>query len=200
MVGEELAHAGEHWGLLMATGILLIVCGTVAIFTPLVASAASILLLGFLMVVGGLAAIIGGIRHRSSGGLAFYLVTGILAMIAGIVILRNPAESLVTLTWLIAIWLLVAGIFRFISAFFVKEHRGWLFFGGAISAILGLMLLGNIFANALWFLGLAVGIEMIFAGWSWLALGMAAKAAREQAASLPPTAPTPPAAPPAAPA
>jgi uncharacterized membrane protein HdeD (DUF308 family) len=200
VMADDLAHAGEHWGLLMATGILLIVCGMVAIFTPFIASGAAILLLGFLMVVGGLAAIIGGIRHRSSGGLAFYLVTGILAMVAGIVILRNPAESLLVITWLIAIWLLVAGIFRFVSAFFQKEGRGWLLFGGAVSGLLGLLLLSNIFVNAIWFLGFAVGIEMIFAGWSWLAIGLAARSARELAESgaTPPAATPPPAAPPPA--
>ena len=48
---------------------------------------------------------------------------------------------------------------------------------------IGLMLMANPFANALWFLGLAVGIEMIFAGWSWLALGMASKQAREMSAA-----------------
>jgi uncharacterized membrane protein HdeD (DUF308 family) len=181
LMQDELADAGQHWGLLSATGILLIVCGFVAIMTPFVATTASILLLGFLMIVGGLAAIIGGIRHRSSGGLAFYLVTGLLAMIAGIIIVKNPAESIVVITWLIAIWLLVAGIFRIVAAFTHEHGRGWLIFGGALSVLLGVLLMMNPFANALWFLGLAVGIEMIFMGWSWLAIGMAAKQAREMA-------------------
>ena len=112
--------------------------------------------------------------------MAFYLVTGILAAIAGVIIVKEPMTSQVALTWFIAIWLLVSGIFRFCSGFFHKEGRWLLFFGGGISALLGLLLLGSPLASSLWFIGFAVGIEMIFAGWAWLALGMAAKNAREQ--------------------
>ncbi len=182
MMEDELAEAGDHWGLLTAVGILLIVLGFMAMVTPIVASGASILLLGFLLVVGGIAAMIGGIRQRKSGGLAFYIITGILALMAGIVILRNPLESLGVLTLLIATWLFVAGIFRIVQAFMQKEGRGWLIFGGFMSLILGMMLWSGFPWSALWFLGLAVGIEMVFMGFSWLAVGFAAKKAREMAA------------------
>lgn len=182
-MGEELEAASEHWGLLLAVGILLIVCGVMAIFTPIISSGAAILLLGFLLLAGGLAAIIGGVRARSEGGLAFYLVSGILAMIAGIVILRDPATSLAVVTLLIAVWLIVDGIFRIVGAFMSNTGgKGWAIFGGIVALLLGIMLWAGFPTTALWFLGLAVGIEMIFLGFSWTALGMAAKAAREQAA------------------
>jgi uncharacterized membrane protein HdeD (DUF308 family) len=182
-LGDELEAASDHWGLLAAVGILLIVCGVVAIFTPFVASGAAILLIGFLLVAGGVAAIIGGIRARAEGGLAFYLVSGILAMIAGIVILRNPAESLGVITLLIAVWLIVDGIFRIVAAFMGRTgSKGWAIFGGILAILLGVMVWAGWPVSALWFLGLAVGIEMIFLGFSWLSIGMAARAVREQAA------------------
>jgi uncharacterized membrane protein HdeD (DUF308 family) len=177
---EELQEAGRHWGLLMSVGILLIVSGCVAIASPVIASGASVLLLALLMVVGGLAAIIGGISHRSNGGMAFYVLTGLLAIVVGWWMFKNPVEGLVGLTLMIGVWLLVSGIFRIVAAFTSDHGRGWLIFGGAISALLGAMLVFNLY-TAVWFLGLAVGIEMIFLGWSWLAVGMAAKQARKMA-------------------
>lgn len=179
MMEGELAEAGHHWGLLTGVGILLIVCGFAAMATPVIASGAAILLLGFLMAVGGIAAVIAGIRQRKSGGLAFYLITGILALLAGIIILKDPLVSLAVLTLLIAVWLFVAGIFRIVQAFMQKDGRGWLLFGGFLSMILGTMLWSGFPTTALWFLGLAVGIEMVFMGFSWLAVGFAAKQALE---------------------
>ena len=175
MMQHELEDAAEHWGLLAAVGTLLIIMGFVAMVTPVIATATAIFLLGFILVVGGLAAMIGGIRQRKSGGLAFYLLMGVLSLIAGVIIVRNPAESVLTITLLIAVWLIVSGIFQIVSAFMQKQGRGWNLFGGIVAILLGIMLWNNFPTSALWFLGLAVGIEMIFMGWGWLAVGLAAK-------------------------
>lgn len=179
MTQPELAEAADHWGLFAAVGTLLIIMGFAAMVTPVIATGAAIYLLGFILVVGGLAAIIGGIRQRKSGGLAFYLLMGVLALIAGLIIVRNPLESIATITLLIAVWLFVSGIFQIVSGFLQKEGRGWNIFGGIVAMLLGAMLWNNFPTSALWFLGLAVGIEMIFMGWGWLAVGLAAKRLRE---------------------
>ncbi len=176
---EELASAAEHWGLLAAVGVMLIVCGFVAIATPVIASGAAVLFLGFLLLVGGIAAIIGGIHGRKSGGLAFYLIMGVLSLMAGVVILRNPVESLLTITLLIVIYLFISGIFRIIGAFMQDAGKGWAIASGAISILLAVLLWQQGASAALWFLGLAVGIEMIFQGFAWLSLGFAAKRLRQ---------------------
>lgn len=172
---EELESAADHWGLLAAVGVMLIICGFVAIGTPVIASGAAVLFFGFLLLVGGLAAIIGGISARKSGGLAFYLVMGVLSIIAGVVILRNPAESIVTITLLIVFWLFISGIFRIVGAFMQETAKGWAIFSGIISILLAGLLWEGWPTTALWFLGLAVGIEMIFQGFAWLSIGFAAK-------------------------
>jgi uncharacterized membrane protein HdeD (DUF308 family) len=182
-MNEELQSAHEHWGLLTAVGIMLIILGMVAIFTPVIASGAAILLFGLVLLVGGAAAIIGGFHNRKSGGLAMYLLTGFLSMIAGWIILHNPAVSLATVTILIAVWLFISGIFRVVMAFTQPTGRGWAIFGGAVAAILGVMIFNNFPSSALWFVGLAVGIEMIFQGWAWLAIGMAAKSVPDATAA-----------------
>lgn len=179
---EELRTIGDHWGLVSAAGILLVVCGIAAIASPFLASFATILLLGFLMVVGGLAVIFGGFRYHASGGLAFYLVTGLLSVVAGLIILVHPGPSLLVVTMLIAIWLLVAGVFRLAAGFVHRHDRAWLIIGGLLAVVLGLLLLVDPATHALWFIGFAVGIELIFAGWSWAALGLAARRLREATA------------------
>jgi uncharacterized membrane protein HdeD (DUF308 family) len=58
---------------------------------------------------------------------------------------------------------------------------GWVMFSGVMSLLLALMILLKLPSSAAWALGLLVGIEMLFAGWSSVMLGMAVKAAGRQA-------------------
>jgi uncharacterized membrane protein HdeD (DUF308 family) len=178
LVGEELASASKHWGLLTGVGILLIVTGFVAIGTPFIASGAAIYLLGILLIIGGVAAVIGGIQTRAEGGMALYVLMGVLAVIAGIFTVKDPAGALLAVTLLIAIWLFISGVFRLVAGFTQKEGRGWLIFGGILAIILGILIWQGWPTTALWFLGLVVGIEMIFQGVAWLMVGIAAKNAK----------------------
>jgi len=59
---------------------------------------------------------------------------------------------------------------------------------GVISVALAVLLWQNFPESALWVIGMFVGIDLIFAGWSWVMLGLAA---RQLPATAPATAPAP---------
>jgi uncharacterized membrane protein HdeD (DUF308 family) len=103
------------------------------------------------------------------------LLTGVLYAVVGFMFLGNPAEAAVTSTFLIALFLLVGGIFRMIASLLgTFQHRGWLFLSGAITLLMGMMIWRQWPLSGLWVIGLFIGIEMIFYGWSLVMLGVAA--------------------------
>jgi len=88
----------------------------------------------------------------------------------------NPALAAVTLTLLISMMLIVAGVFRLFIAFTTPLlHRGWLILNGAISILLGAMIWSSWPLSGLWVIGLFIGIDMIFDGWTEIMLALSAR-------------------------
>ena len=78
----------------------------------------------------------------------------------------------------------VIGLFRLISAARIRYRNwGWVAFDGAVTLVLGIMLLIGWPTSALWFLGLALGVTMILRGWSYV---MASFAMRDLAVATAP--------------
>ena len=57
-------------------------------------------------------------------------------------------------------------------------REGWILFSGLVSVALAIMIFVKWPASGLWFIGLVIAIEMISHGWAYVAISMAAKAAR----------------------
>ena len=88
----------------------------------------------------------------------------------------NPAATVLTLTLLIAMFLITEGIFRIVTALSVRyPNWGWMLLQGVVSLILGIMIWRQWPVSGLWVIGLFVGIQMLFTGWSMVMLGLSAK-------------------------
>lgn len=77
------------------------------------------------------------------------------------------------LTRIIAVFLVVGGLFRLLSAV-IYRYDGWIWMliSGVISLMLGIMIYREWPASGLWFIGLCVGIDLILNGWTWLMLAL----------------------------
>src|SRR5919112_5250433 len=71
------------------------------------------------------------------------LVEGIVVALLGLILLVAPGASLVSLVWLIGIYLLVAGISRIIGIFLDSSYWGWKLAAGILCLIAGLAVLSN---------------------------------------------------------
>jgi uncharacterized membrane protein HdeD (DUF308 family) len=90
--------------------------------------------------------------------------------------LRAPLKAELALTMLLACVLMVGGLFRIIGSLMHKfPHWGWTLVGGAINLVLGIMIWQQWPEAALWVIGLFVGIDMIFTGWTWVMLALSVK-------------------------
>jgi uncharacterized membrane protein HdeD (DUF308 family) len=173
----------RNWGWLLALGILMIVLGVFAIAMPKPATLAVQLALGWILVVGGIAEGIHAFMAQGWRGFLLELLSAILYLVVGGLLLVNPVGGALALTIVLAVFLVVEGIFKIMMALRVRDHRGWgwLLASGVLSVILGLMIWAEWPASGLWVIGLLVGIQLVFTGWALVMLSLAARAHRQTA-------------------
>jgi uncharacterized membrane protein HdeD (DUF308 family) len=121
---EVFKDVRRYGTVLILAGIAGVIAGVLALAYPDVTLLALALIAGINLVVLGslsLADAFGGEQDSTSRILA--AVMGILGIIAGLVVMRRPGESLLALLIVIGIWLVVSGIVDFVRAFATLEDR-----------------------------------------------------------------------------
>jgi uncharacterized membrane protein HdeD (DUF308 family) len=95
------------------------------------------------------------------------------------VIVDDPILASVTLTLVLAGLLIGVGVSRIILAFQLRPASGWYWplLSGAISVLLGGMIIGHWPLSGFWVIGLFVAIELIFNGWAYVFVALAARKA-----------------------
>jgi uncharacterized membrane protein HdeD (DUF308 family) len=165
---HEVSHS---WGWFLAMGIALIVLGVICVAGAMIATFATIFVLGWFLLIGGIVGLIHSIRfHRSAH--FWSLFSALLRGFTGFVLLRYPGAGALALTMLLATFFIVAGLFRATGAGVLRLPRwGWATFSGIVSVVLGIMLLAQLPLSSLWFIGFAIGIDMVLEGSSLVAFG-----------------------------
>jgi uncharacterized membrane protein HdeD (DUF308 family) len=182
---HELEAIRGQWVWLMALGIVLIVVGTLAIGAPLHASLATALTIGALLLVGGSAQLVGSFWTRDWSGFFLMFLMGVLYIVVGLLFLEQPISALEALTLLLACALIVSGIFRIVGSLMSRFPQwGWVFVGGVINLLLGILIWRQWPVTGLWVIGLFVGIDMIFNGWTWVMLALRLKSLPRASAAV----------------
>jgi uncharacterized membrane protein HdeD (DUF308 family) len=102
-------------------------------------------------------------------------------LLLGLMFLRAPVKAEVLMTLLLACGLMIGGLFRIIGSLMYRSpHWGWTLVGGALNLVLGLLIGHQWPEAALWVIGLFVGIDMIFTGWTWVMLSLAVKSLKRR--------------------
>ncbi len=172
----DLDMARRNWGWDLVLGILLIVLGTVAIGHPYLMTIAAVLVFGWLLLISGVAQCVVAFQMRAWGGFFLHLLEGILEAVVGVLLIALPGKGALIMTLLLAAYLLVGGLFRLFAAIALRfPGSGWVALGGVISAVLGVMLAAEWPSSAVWFIGMCVGIDLIFHGSAWIAFALAVR-------------------------
>jgi uncharacterized membrane protein HdeD (DUF308 family) len=98
------------------------------------------------------------------------LFLGITSLIVGIIALVWPGKTIIVIAVLVAIWLIVSGIFQIIRGFsrgLSGGMRALLFIGGGLSLILGILAISSVF-QAVEILAIFIGIAFLFRGFASL--------------------------------
>ncbi|MDX1653802.1 MAG: DUF308 domain-containing protein, partial [Candidatus Competibacteraceae bacterium] len=125
LVQDRIRALADNRGWLFALGAILIVLGSLAILVPPAAALAVELLLGWLLVIGGIALIVHAFRARAWGGLAVEMAVGLVYLLVGVLLLVYPLEGILTLTLLLAALLIAEGALRSVAALRLRPTAGW---------------------------------------------------------------------------
>jgi len=174
--GIESLQKGR--GVTMILGIALMVMGLLAIVAmPFVAGLVAVLWVAVLLLIGGVSQIAHSFLCHKWKGFLVHLLAGILYLVLGLMFVRRPGVALEALTMVIAVVLMVGGLFRSLVSLLMRfEQWGWTFLGGLISLGLGLFIWMQLPWSALWLIGTFVGIDMLWTGWSLFMLSRAVRA------------------------
>lgn len=168
---NEIRHS---WGWFLAAGILLMLFGAFCIVANVTATFATVLAFGWLLLLGGVVSLVQAFRVREWKGFFLFLLNALLRGFTGYLLIRYPAAGAVSLTLVLASFFIVGGLFRAISSAVLELPRwGWSFLSGLVSLGLGIMLLVQMPTSSVWFIGFALGVDMIFDGSSLIALATA---------------------------
>lgn len=166
----------ENWGWFLALGVAMTAVGVMAVILPGLAGLGLTLMLGWLLLVGGLAQGIHAFFARAWKGFFIQALTAILYVVVGLILLANPLEGMLTLTFLLAAFLLMEGVFKIAMAFQIRPatNWGWVFLSGVVALVLSAVVWANLPGDFVWVLGLLVGVNIIFSGCSTMMIALAA--------------------------
>jgi uncharacterized membrane protein HdeD (DUF308 family) len=157
----------KSWGWFLFLGILLIVFGVICVAGNVAATFATVLTFGWLLLLGGVIALINAFRVHTWNGFFLCLLSALFRGFTGYLFVRYPTPGAVGLTLILASFFIVGGLSRAIGAEALKFPRwGWSVFSGVVSVALGIMLLSQMPVSSLWFIGFVIGVDMIVEGTS----------------------------------
>jgi uncharacterized membrane protein HdeD (DUF308 family) len=170
----------KNWGWLLALGIVSVVLGTIGLYMTFAMTLATVLFFGALILVGGLFQVAHAFTCKGWKSVLGHALIALLYIAAGALIIKDPVLASGVLTLALAGILLAVGVIRISMAFQLKKAVSgwyWSLLSGIVSILLGGMIVLQWPVSGLWVIGLFVAVELIFHGWSYVFVALAARKA-----------------------
>ncbi len=178
MAGIEKVR--KSWGWFLVIGILLIILGATCIVKAQTATTFSILALGWVLAISAVFWFIGMFQALGWSGFFIYLLNALLSGVVAYLLIRHPDAGAAGVTMLLAVLFIVGGLFRIIGASVIQfPYWGWTVFAGLVSVGLGVFLLATFASATTYFVGIAIGVDLIFDGAALVAFGSAIRSLPE---------------------
>lgn len=165
-----------HWKLFLFEGIVLLVLGAAAIVMPGIAGLAATILLGWLFVIGGAVGLFASWAARQTAGFGWAIASALITLVAGLVLLVWPVNGILSLTLVVAAFLVMDGAASAMMAF---DHRrvqsgawGWLLLSALVDILLAALIISGFPGSAEWVIGTIVGIDFLMGGAALLAAAL----------------------------
>jgi uncharacterized membrane protein HdeD (DUF308 family) len=110
---------------------------------------------------------------RNGRGFALHLLAAALYLLVGLFMLENPLWAAEVLTLLLAAAFFVGGLLRVVFSLALRFPAWpWVLLQGVVDLLLGILIINKWPESSLWVIGLFVGIDLLFHGWSWVILAL----------------------------
>ena len=158
----------------IAIGIVLLLAGMVAIAVPFIAGIAASVVFGWLLLIAAIAHLVYAWSERRTGAILWQVLIGIAYLVASLYMLLLPVAGVVTLTLVVAFYIMAEGAFAVVLFLRLRRLRGagWFLANGIISWILGGLILIYWPLSSLWALGTLIGVSLLLGGIARIALPM----------------------------
>jgi uncharacterized membrane protein HdeD (DUF308 family) len=163
----------ENAKLAVISGVVLILAGTFAILSPMIAGLSITIMVGVALIIGGIGQCFLAFKSGAFGRGLLTFVVGALMTFAGAFMINQPVAGLASITLLLVAYLVVAGMCELFMSLQMRPANGWglMLFNGIITLLLGLMLWRQFPLSGAWALGILFGIKMVFSGWALVFIG-----------------------------
>jgi len=140
----------KNWWLMAIRGILGILFGLVALFSPMVIIFSLLTIFSLFAVLSGVfivtLAVLGEVDNR-----IIRIIEGIIFIVVGAIVIFNPVSALGGLMIFIAAWAILSGLLQIIGAIKLRKiitNEWFMILNGIISIIFGLILAANLIEGA----------------------------------------------------
>jgi uncharacterized membrane protein HdeD (DUF308 family) len=174
---EVFGELKKHWAWMLSLGIVMVILGIIGLGMTVLFNEIVVMYFGFLLLFGSGVQLMQAFRAEAWKGRVWHVLIALVYIVGGIIAVTEPVIAGMTLALLIAWTLIVIGVLRLVMALQMRGAAGWLWtlLGGALSVVLGVMIINEWPQSGLWVIGLFVAIEILFAGWSQIMIALAAK-------------------------
>jgi uncharacterized membrane protein HdeD (DUF308 family) len=169
-----------RWTWFLGFGVILAILGVLALANAVDATLITTSVLGLLLLGGGIIQAVGAFSAGSAGATVLRLIVAVLYGFAGFQLLTQPIVGALTVAIIIALMLIVNGLVRLISAVLERPQQwGLIAAGGVVNLLLGVWLWTDWPVSAI-AIGIFVGLDLLFAGITWITVGLAARSFRTE--------------------
>jgi uncharacterized membrane protein HdeD (DUF308 family) len=177
LFGVSADELRRHTGRAKWFGILLLVLGLIAMVVPVAFTIVFELFVGALLLLGGMLLTAAALAARGVGGRAVPLLLGLTGVIVGALFLINPFEGAKVLTVILALFFLLGGGLRIAAGSLGRAlpGSGWAIVSGVFGVLIAVLVLVGWPSSSLWFIGLLIGIDLLFLGVALLAAASAVR-------------------------
>ena len=136
---SEVPAIGRNWWLFVVLGVVCVAVGIMAMVWPDITLLTLGLLAGIYLLIAAIMEIIEAITEPANRALNALL--GVLALIAGLICIRRPGESLLAIVIVLGVYLIAEGVFRIVLALGSEGRRWWGIALGALDVIVGIIIM-----------------------------------------------------------
>ena len=168
-----------YWDWMLAVGVFFVAIGVASLLMLPIVTALTAVIFGAFAIAAGIVQLYNGVRHTS--GWASKIANIILALLYigfGVLAIYNPLLAASAITLAMAAAFIAIGILR---AWIAWQNRSefpqwkWAVVSGIVTVFLGILLAASWPEASVWFLGLYIGLDLIFSGATFIGLALAAK-------------------------
>jgi len=154
-------------------GIGTLVIGILAVILPHIATLTVQMLVAVILILSGILHIAHAFTVRKWLNITWELLFAILVLFTGLLFMAYHMSGAFALTVMLGLFFLILGIIQILSAMTWRQRPGWgwMLTGGVLSIILGIIVITGLPGTALWSIGLILGIDLIFSGFTLIMIG-----------------------------